>query len=72
VVGGECTLAIALYSAAVADDQEVALLYFDGGQDPSNDPDNPESVWTGLACATCWICRAPPPPWRPSGLASRY
>jgi arginase len=48
VVGGECTLAIALYSAAVADDQDVALLYFDGGQDLSNDPDNPESVLDGL------------------------
>jgi arginase len=48
VVGGECTLAIALYSAAVAHDESVALLYFDGGQDLSNDPDNPESVLDGL------------------------
>lgn len=48
VVGGECTLAIALYSAAVAHDEDVALLYFDGGQDVSNDPDNPESILDGL------------------------
>lgn len=48
VVGGECTLAIALYSAAVAHDGDVALLYFDGGQDLCNDPDNPESVLDGL------------------------
>lgn len=48
VVGGECTLAIALYSAAVAHDEDVALLYFDGGQDLSNAPDNPESVLDGL------------------------
>ena len=48
VVGGECTLAIALYSAAVAHDEDMALLYFDGGQDLSNDPDNPESVLDGL------------------------
>jgi arginase len=48
VVGGECTLAIALYSAAVADDEDMALLYFDGGQDLSNDPERPESVLDGL------------------------
>lgn len=48
VVGGECTLAIALYSAAVAVDEDVALVYFDGGQDLINDPDNPESVLDGL------------------------
>lgn len=48
VVGGECTLAIALYSAAVAADENVALVYFDGGQDLINDPDNPESVLDGL------------------------
>lgn len=48
VVGGECTLAIALYSAAVSRDDDVALLYFDGGQDLSNDPDNPEYVLDGL------------------------
>lgn len=48
VVGGECTLAIALYSAAIAHEGDVALLYFDGGQDLSNDPDNPESVLDGL------------------------
>jgi arginase len=48
VIGGECTLAIALYSAAVTHDEDVALLYFDGGQDLSNDPDNPEAVLDGL------------------------
>lgn len=48
VVGGECTLAIALYSAAVAYDENTALLYFDGGQDLSNDPENPEGVLDGL------------------------
>ncbi len=48
VVGGECTLAIALYGAAAAHDKDVALLYFDGGQDLSNDPDNPEGVLDGL------------------------
>ncbi|MEQ7008256.1 arginase family protein [Actinopolymorpha sp. B17G11] len=48
VLGGECTLAIALYSAAVAHDEDVALLYFDGGQDLSNDPDNPEGVLDGI------------------------
>ncbi len=35
VPSGECTLAIALYSAAVSHDDDVALLYFDGGQDLS-------------------------------------
>lgn len=48
VLGGECTLAIALYSAAVAADEDVALVYFDGGQDLMNDPANPESVLDGL------------------------
>jgi arginase len=48
IIGGECTLAIALYSAAVTADERVALVYFDGGQDLSNDPANPESVLDGL------------------------
>jgi arginase len=48
VVGGECTLAIALYSAAVARDEDIALLYFDGGQDVSNDPESPEAILDGL------------------------
>jgi len=48
VLGGECTLAIALYSAAVAQDEDVALLYFDGGQDLVNDPEAPEGVLDGL------------------------
>jgi arginase len=42
VIGGECTLTIALVSAALDAGQDVALIYFDGGQDVLNTAANPE------------------------------
>jgi arginase len=42
VIGGECTLAIALVSATVDDGRDVALIYFDGGQDLLSTVANPE------------------------------
>ena len=52
VVGGECTLAIALVSAAIAADQEVGVLYVDGGQDLLNLVDHPlEPILDGMGVA---------------------
>jgi arginase len=42
VIGGECTLTIALVSAAVDAGHDVALIYFDGGQDVLSTAANPE------------------------------
>jgi arginase len=42
VIGGECTLAIALVSAALDAGHDVALIYFDGGQDVLSTGTNPE------------------------------
>jgi arginase len=42
VIGGECTLAIALVSAALDVGHDVALIYFDGGQDVLSTAANPE------------------------------
>lgn len=42
VIGGECTLTIALVSAALDAGHDVALIYFDGGQDLLSTAANPE------------------------------
>jgi arginase len=42
VVGGECTLTIALVGAALDAGHDVALIYFDGGQDLLSVAENPE------------------------------
>jgi arginase len=42
VIGGECTLTIALVSAALDAGHDVALIYFDGGQDLLSAAANPE------------------------------
>jgi arginase len=42
VIGGECTLTIALVSAALDVGDDVALIYFDGGQDVLSTGTNPE------------------------------
>jgi len=52
VVGGECTLAIALVSAAVRAGQDVGLMYLDGGQDlmiPTDHPEEPILDGMGVA-----------------------
>ena len=52
VVGGECTLALALVSAAVSSGHEVGLVYVDGGQDlmiPSDHPAEPILDGMGVA-----------------------
>ena len=52
VLGGECTLAIALVAAAVERYGEVGLLYVDGGQDlmiPVDHPDEPILDAMGVA-----------------------
>ena len=52
VTGGECTLAVALVSAAVASGHDVGLMYVDGGQDlmiPTDHPDEPILDGMGVA-----------------------
>jgi arginase len=52
VLGGECTLAIALVSAAVGAGHDVGLMYVDGGQDlmiPTDHPDEPILDGMGVA-----------------------
>lgn len=52
VIGGECTLAIAVVSALSAEADGVGLLYVDGGQDlmiPAEHPDEPILDGTGVA-----------------------
>jgi arginase len=55
VVGGECTLTIAVVSAAVEADYEVGLVYFDGGPDLRTPVDNPVG-YCPWAWRTCWTC----------------
>ena len=52
VLGGECTLAIALVAAAVEHYDDVGLLYVDGGQDlmiPADHPEEPILDAMGVA-----------------------
>ncbi|WP_116949459.1 arginase family protein [Jiangella endophytica] len=52
VVGGECTLTIAVVSAFAAAGHEVGLVYVDGGQDlqtPADHPDEPIADGMGVA-----------------------
>lgn len=52
VVGGECTLALALVSAAVRAGREVGLMYVDGGQDLMIPADHPrEPILDGMGVA---------------------
>ena len=51
VVGGECTLTIAVVSAAVEAGHEVALVYFDGGPDLRTPIDNPAGVLDSMGVA---------------------
>ncbi|WP_199521270.1 arginase family protein [Jiangella anatolica] len=52
VVGGECTLTIAVISALTAAGQDVGLMYVDGGQDlmtPAEHPQEPIADGMGVA-----------------------
>jgi len=52
ILGGECTLAIAVVSALVARGVDVGLVYVDGGQDlmiPADHPDEPILDGMGVA-----------------------
>jgi arginase len=51
VVGGECTLTIAVVSAAVEAGHEVGLVYFDGGPDLRTPVDNPVGVLDSMGVA---------------------
>ncbi|TDE13079.1 arginase family protein [Jiangella asiatica] len=52
VVGGECTVTIALVSALVEAGQNVGLMYVDGGQDLMNPVDHPnEPITDGMGLA---------------------
>jgi arginase len=52
VVGGECTLAVALVSAAVQAGHDVGLMYVDGGQDLMIPTDHPgEPILDGMGAA---------------------
>ena len=51
VVGGECTLTIAVVSAAVEAGYEVGLVYFDGGPDLRTPVDNPVGVLDSMGVA---------------------
>jgi arginase len=51
VVGGECTLTIAVVSAAVEAGYEVGLVYFDGGPDLRTPVDNPVGVLDSMGMA---------------------
>jgi arginase len=52
VLGGDCTLAVALVSAALEAGHDVGLMYVDGGQDlmiPTDHPDEPILDAMGVA-----------------------
>lgn len=52
VVGGECTLTLAVVSAFAADGQDVGLMYVDGGQDLMTPADHPhEPIADGMGVA---------------------
>ncbi|TDC53571.1 arginase family protein [Jiangella ureilytica] len=52
VVGGECTLTLAMVSAMVTAGQDVGLMYVDGGQDLMNFDDHPhEPIADGMGVA---------------------
>jgi arginase len=51
VIGGECTLAIPVVSAAVQAGQDVALLYFDGGPDLRTPEDDPAGMLDAMGTA---------------------
>jgi len=51
VVGGECTLTIAVVSVAVEARHEVGLVYFDGGPDLRTPVDNPVGVLDSMGVA---------------------
>jgi arginase family enzyme len=70
VLGGDCTLAVVMVSAAIDAGKDVALLYFNGGPDLRTLADYPEGSWTPWAWPTCsafpaplrsWQASAPPP-----------
>jgi arginase len=51
IVGGECTLTIAVVSAAVEAGHEIGLVYFDGGPDLRTPVDNPVGVLDSMGMA---------------------
>jgi arginase len=51
VLGGECTLTIALVSAALDVGRDIALIYFDGGPDLRTPADNPTGVLDSMGVA---------------------
>jgi arginase len=51
VVGGECTLTIAVVSAAADAGYEIGLVYFDGGPDVRTRVDNPVGVLDSMGVA---------------------
>jgi arginase len=51
VLGGECTLAIPLVSAAVDAGHDVGLLYFDGGPDLRTPADEPAGMLDAMGAA---------------------
>jgi arginase len=51
VVGGECTLTIAVVSAAIEAGYEVGLVYFDGGPDLRTPVDNPVGILDSMGVA---------------------
>jgi arginase len=51
VIGGECTLTVAVVSAALDSDLDVALVYFDGGPDLRTPADNPTGILDSMGVA---------------------
>jgi arginase len=51
VIGGDCTVTLAVVGAAVDHDPDVALLYFDGGPDLRTPVDNPSGVMDSMGVA---------------------
>jgi arginase len=51
VIGGECTVTVAVVSAAVETGHEIGLVYFDGGPDLRTPVDNPVGVLDSMTVA---------------------
>jgi arginase len=59
VLGGECTLAVALVAAVIERYGEVGLIYVDGGQDLMIPVDHPhEPILDAMVSPTCSTCPA--------------
>jgi arginase len=64
VAGGECTLTIAVVSAAVEAGLDLGLVYVDGGPDLRTLSTTRWGYWTPWGWRTCWTCRVVSRNWR--------